>query len=172
MGDAAERIRMSISRAIPLAILSFAVCSGCGGDVPDNQRYVHGTMNLRAGPGTSYDPIGQVHRGDTIRLMPQSSDGWSQVEGTSAFIYSEHRNIRAEPARPIPDYSRFGPCAEKMAETFRAFNGPPKDQNEQITSGLRTVTWRYSSPLIGKQAFITFQWGTRLRRCETSILRN
>lgn len=153
------------------AIFAFAVGGGCDGDVPENQWYVHNTMNLRAGPDTSYDVVAQVHRGDTLRLMAETPAGWSQLEGSSAFIYSAHRYIRAEAALPVPDFSEYGPCADEMADTFRHYNSPPKSASEDTTAqGQRTVSWGFTLLRTYQRIYIQFEWGPGVSGCNSSII--
>lgn len=42
------------------------------------RRYVHETVNVRAGPGTDNPVLMQVHRGDAVQVISRSDD-WAQV---------------------------------------------------------------------------------------------
>ncbi len=68
-------------------------------DVPGRQVKAK-DANLRSGPGKNYSELGQLHKGDAIRVL-RESDGWVQVEppaGLSAFISSGLVRTGSDPA--------------------------------------------------------------------------
>lgn len=80
-------------------------CSRCGNSYKDNYTdpivtytevnetvYANTTVNVRKGPGTSYELLGTLHAGDTIIRIGIGDNGWSKVEynGSVAYMYSEY----------------------------------------------------------------------------------
>jgi len=63
----------------------------------DIARVTGTTVNLRAGPSTANDVVGQVTFGQTLRVLDPDRDGWATVEnpvtGDRAFIASQFLEI-------------------------------------------------------------------------------
>ena len=55
-------------------------------------------VNLRRGPGTHYDRVGQVHRGDQLQVTGHNTDAsWLQISpmGCLCDIFDTHMHFRA-----------------------------------------------------------------------------
>ena len=63
--------------------------------------YATGNVNVRTGPGTSYDKLGQLKTGEAVKRVAIGSNGWSKVEynGKEAYISSNYLT-REEPVKP------------------------------------------------------------------------
>ncbi|MBQ89767.1 MAG: hypothetical protein CL433_13160 [Acidimicrobiaceae bacterium] len=77
-------------------------------------RYVHGTVNVRSGPGTSHSRLGSLNRDDTVYVLTCHA-GWCRVEiptatetNTRAFISESLLHTSPAPVRtyaPARTYS-------------------------------------------------------------------
>ncbi|MEM6813658.1 MAG: tellurite resistance TerB C-terminal domain-containing protein [Bacteroidota bacterium] len=50
-------------------------------------------LNLRNGPGTSYDPIGVIKKGDTVTLLDNSESYWAELEFQGKMGYSARKYL-------------------------------------------------------------------------------
>lgn len=59
-------------------------------------------VNVRKGPGTSYEKIGTVREGDTVTVTGESHDGWYRIEfqGAEGFIYGQYVTLVSTEADP------------------------------------------------------------------------
>jgi len=68
---------------------------------PEPQVVVEGdSVNLRAGPGTAYDVVGSVAKGDRFALLARTTDGeWWQVQykGREAWVFASLVQANCEP---------------------------------------------------------------------------
>lgn len=69
--------------------------------------YLHGRMNVRAGPDTTHAILWKLERGDSIRMGPKDSLGWALIEPThgegAGYIWRKSNLVRSYPppkARP------------------------------------------------------------------------
>lgn len=56
-------------------------------------RVISGPLNVRSGPGTSYDKCGKLHSGKTVEIL-ETLDGWYRVE--SGYVSAEYIRILTE----------------------------------------------------------------------------
>ena len=73
------------------------------------------SLNVRTGPGTSYDRIGQVQNGDLLPYL-ETVNGWYKVvyEGMEAYISGDYADI--ETAKLDDRYQYFSPVLNEMQE--------------------------------------------------------
>ena len=79
-------------------------------------------MNLRSGPGTAYEPQGQLIQGQTATVVGKSADGtWWQIKvaGKTAWVFGELVQANAAAAGvavvPAPPAPTAAPTAETTA---------------------------------------------------------
>lgn len=46
---------------------------------PIEEFYLHGSLNVRSGPGKTFPVVRTLSRGDRIRLGPKGPDGWAEL---------------------------------------------------------------------------------------------
>ena len=71
--------------------------------------YIHGRMNVRAGPDTTFPILWKVERGDSIRMSPKDERGWARIEPThgegAGYIWRKSNLVRSYPP-PMPGRRR------------------------------------------------------------------
>lgn len=72
--------------------------------VVDEYVYATTDVNIRSGPGTEYEVIDYLPKGDEINRIGIGSDGWSQVnyKGDGAYIRSKYLTTEEQEAKPAP----------------------------------------------------------------------
>lgn len=70
-----------------------------------------GGLNVRSGPGTTYDIIGSLRNGDDVMILEALDNGWYKIsyagvggEETTGFVKSDYVAVKAEP-EPSPSPS-------------------------------------------------------------------
>ncbi|MEQ8360104.1 MAG: tellurite resistance TerB C-terminal domain-containing protein [Cytophagales bacterium] len=64
------------------------------GQVIAQEKYISTSdLNLRNGPGTSYDPIGVLKKGDTVILLDNSESYWAELEFQGKRGYSARKYL-------------------------------------------------------------------------------
>ena len=63
--------------------------------------YAISAVNVRSGPGTSYEKLGSLSQGEAVKRLAKGSNGWSRVEykGQQAYISSNYLTTQ-DPAAP------------------------------------------------------------------------
>jgi Protein of unknown function (DUF4236)/Protein of unknown function (DUF3761) len=71
---------------------------------PSQERktfYLHGSMNVRSGPGATYDRVRTLSRGEQVSLGPKDAGGWApmfDVYGQRVgYVYRASDNVRTYP---------------------------------------------------------------------------
>jgi hypothetical protein len=63
-------------------------------NVTAQEKYISTSdLNLRDGPGTSYDPIGVIKKGDTVTLLDNSEGYWAELEFQGERGYSARKYL-------------------------------------------------------------------------------
>lgn len=62
----------------------------------DETVWANTYSNLRSGPGTSYDVIGTVNRGDSLHRIAVLNNGWSKIEYNNSSAYINSNLIQTE----------------------------------------------------------------------------
>lgn len=66
--------------------------------------YLHGSMNVRSGPGTAYDRVRMLSRGEQVSLGPKDAAGWAQMFDhygqRVGYVYRASDNVRTRPPAP------------------------------------------------------------------------
>lgn len=102
-------------------------CSTCGDVYKDNYKnklvyyeevnqtvYATTDVNIRKGPGTSYDKVGRLHSGNSITRIGIGENGWSKVKynGETAYISSNYLTK----TKPVPPFDGTTPSADIQAK--------------------------------------------------------
>lgn len=111
-------------------------------------------VNLRSGPGTGYQIVGQARQGDELKLLDRGSE-WSQVEtgtGLKCYIASDFirdkegytapvtPNLPAAPAAPVlPSTSTEGEVRVFLDGFLLSFDVPPQIDNGRTMVPLRKI---------------------------------
>ena len=68
--------------------------------------YANTTVNIRKGPGTEYDKLGSLNKGDSITRVGIGDNGWSKVEynGSIAYMFSEYLQTTKPPVANTSGY--------------------------------------------------------------------
>lgn len=102
-------------------------------DVVDEIVYATSPVNVRTGPGTEFDRIGQLNMSDSVKRIGVGSNGWSKViyNNTEAYISSNYLTLNKpvieepkdvkylKPSGPyaIPDYSIYNESEADIVRT-------------------------------------------------------
>ncbi|RKH94383.1 SH3 domain-containing protein [Corallococcus sp. AB038B] len=113
--------------------------------VADGERWVlpNGNMNIRSGPGVTFDDIGDLTAGDKLKVIGQNEDSsWLNVElenGTQAWVKA---SLVKEEVVPPPPYE--SPFPQWMADGTRppdiemhVWNALPKESRAEIIQTAR-----------------------------------
>ncbi|NRD55445.1 MULTISPECIES: SH3 domain-containing protein [Corallococcus] len=113
--------------------------------VADGERWVlpNGNMNIRSGPGVTFDDIGDLTAGDKLKVIGQNEDAsWLNVElenGTQAWVKA---SLVKEEVVPPPPYE--SPFPQWMADGTRppdiemhVWNALPKESRAEIIQTAR-----------------------------------
>ena len=86
--------------------------------------YAKSSVNVRTGPSTSYDKLGQLQEGEAVKRVAIGSNGWSKVEynGKEAYVSSNYLTT----SKPQPT--------------------EPKDEEEFLTMYVVNDAWNYTGP--------------------------
>ena len=86
--------------------------------------YAKSNVNVRTGPSTSYDKLGQLQEGEAVKRVAIGSNGWSRVEynGKEAYVSSNYLTT----SKPQPT--------------------EPKDEEEFRTMYVVNDAWYYTGP--------------------------
>lgn len=80
---------MNTLRSIIISAIIFI-----SGQVIAQEEYISTSdLNLRNGPGTSYDPIGVIKKGDTVTLLDNSESYWAELEFQGKIGYSARKYL-------------------------------------------------------------------------------
>lgn len=80
---------MNTSRSIIISAIIFI-----SGQVIAQEKYISTSdLNLRDGPGTSYDPVGVIKKGDTVTLLDNSESYWAELEFQGKIGYSARKYL-------------------------------------------------------------------------------
>ena len=98
----------------------------------------HETLNVRSGPGTQYDKIGMLRRGDEVTMQGRNQAGtWLSItlaDGTKGWIYADYTKpngpVQALPIAKAPAVPT--PSAAKPAAAAPAAPTPTLSIDEQI----------------------------------------
>lgn len=105
-------------------------------------------LNLRAGPGTDYDVVGQVRDGDTLVITgrtsagdwlevitPNGSEGWVAASFVQINVDLEEAPVAQAPSTPTPAPQPPTPTAETRGLDWAEFCQPsPEDEEEQVAN--------------------------------------
>lgn len=104
----------------------------------DETLYATGAVNLRSGPGTSFDRLGSLSAGDSVHRVgigTGTADGWSRIQlgdGTFAFVSSSYLSYD----KPVVQQSSGGsqqdtidPDLEAKLAALGGFSGPSEHVN-------------------------------------------
>ena len=102
-------------------------------DAVDEIVYAISPVNVRTGPGTEFDRIGQLNTSDSVKRIGVGSNGWSRViyNNTEAYISSNYLTLNKpviespkdveylKPSGPyaIPDYSIYNESEANIVKT-------------------------------------------------------
>lgn len=83
--------------------------------------YAQTSVNVRKGPGTSYDILGKLSINDEVTAVGEPSDGWQKVlyNGTTAYVSANYLKT-AKVESVIPDAPPAGSSGNQTAETIEA----------------------------------------------------
>ena len=93
----------------------------------DETLYATGTVNLRSGPGTSYDKVGSLSVGATVHRVgigTGTADGWSQIELSDSTLVCVSSNYLSY-NKPIAQQAPSAPSGSNQGNT----------DNQQINTG-------------------------------------
>jgi len=93
-------------------------------------------LNVREGPGTDYEVVGKVHRGEELEVL-EEGEGWIKVrfEGEEAWVSADYVEVARNPAdsqtrKPVPRQ----PWAKELVKVEDPIMGKdylmPKDEKE------------------------------------------
>lgn len=123
--------------------------------VADGERWVlpNGNMNIRSGPGVTFDDIGDLTAGDKLKVIGQNEDAsWLNVElenGTQAWVKA---SLVKEEVVPPPPYE--SPFPQWMADGTRppdiemhVWNALPKESRAEIIQTARETVVAENWPM-------------------------
>lgn len=94
--------------------------------------YVHGSLNVRSGPGKEYPTVRTLSRGESVRLGPKDANGWAELisyGGTrEGYVYRASDLVRSAPP-PARDSRASSPARSRSssrsnAESRGYYTGP------------------------------------------------
>ena len=110
--------------AAPAAAAAAPVAATTGGGV--NVSVTSATLNVRSGPGTTYDILGKLTQGQTIPATGKTADGqWLQVvyNGAKAFVFAAYTSFAtgSAPAQAAVPAAAPAAAAPAPAGNFSGF---------------------------------------------------
>lgn len=73
---------------------------------PAERFYVHGTLNVRSGPGKDSPTVRTLSRGDAVLLGPKDANGWAELRtaggAREGYVYRASGLVRSSPPSASP----------------------------------------------------------------------
>ncbi|MDB6027629.1 MAG: hypothetical protein JWM68_3852 [Verrucomicrobiales bacterium] len=92
-----------------------------------NKTVVPKKLNLRAGPGENFSPIGVMKKGETVKDLRKVND-WIEIEApASAFAYVSANFIDRKGAAPTPEIAVAAPITPEPTAPVETAVVPPPD---------------------------------------------
>lgn len=89
---------MKVLRKVLLSAALFLVLMGTAAFAADYGMVTTDVLNFRAGPGTNYEIIGQLRRGEVVRIIGNGGNNWVEIvyNDRQGYVSLAYLNVRSD----------------------------------------------------------------------------